>query len=90
VARINPCLDRPLEAGQPFAGAGSRIVQSHSGSSVAGRRGTDLSITLFEHDAVAAGAPGGPRPVHYVVALWVALDTSRMVEPEEEDGDSGS
>jgi hypothetical protein len=90
VARINPCVSRPLEAGTPFAATGSRIVQSHSGSFVAGRRGTDLSITLFEHDAVAAGAPGGPRPVRYVVALWVALDMSREVEPEEEEAGGGS
>jgi hypothetical protein len=90
VARINPCLGQPLAAGAPFAGTGSRIVQSHSGSSVAGRRATDLSLTLFEHDAVAAGAPGGPRPVHYVLMLQVTLDMSREVEPEEEEADDGS
>lgn len=90
VARINPCLSRPLEAGTPFAGTGARIVQSHNQSFVTGGRNTDLSITLFEHDAVGADAPGGARPVLYVVALWVALDTNRVVAPEEEEADGGS
>ncbi len=86
VARINPCLSQPMEAGTPFAGTGVRIVQSHSQTVLAGGRNTDVSITLFEHDATSADSPGGAQPVRYIVALWVALDTSRTAEAGDDTG----
>jgi hypothetical protein len=93
LARISPCVNPPLEAGTPFAGTGLRIVQSHDRSFVTRGRNTDLNLSLFEYPAVGADAPGGPRPIRYVVAFSVTIDTDRVVPPEEveEEGeDSGS
>jgi hypothetical protein len=88
LARINPCLATPLTAGQPFSSA-VRIVQSHSGRFETRGRETDLGLTLFEHPALGAEAPGGPRPVNYVVSLSVEIDTSRVAEPEAAEDEAG-
>jgi len=82
VGRINPCLDQPMAAGTPFAGGAVRIVQSHSRIVVAGERETSLSLSLFEHPATGPEAPGGARPVRYVISLSVSLDSRRQAETD--------
>lgn len=89
LARITPCLDRPLEAGRPFSGAGARIVQSHSSNFVTRGRETGLGLRLFEHAATGPDAPGGARSALYVVELSVSIDMDRVIPGEEAEEEAG-
>lgn len=87
IARINQCLARPLRAGLASGGQAVRIAQKHERSFVSRGRETDVGLTLFEHLETAGDAGQSGPPRLYVVELAVALDTGRIVPPDEVDED---